>query len=141
MVVTRADFNTATKKQQEFWSDFTTDFGDHPVTHELLRLNNENAVKRSIRNLILTNKTERLFNPELGSNINRLLFEPMIPATAEALKHAINDTITSHEPRVRLSNIEVIPDEISQLYRVNIFFMVVNRADPMAMTVLLYRVR
>lgn len=141
MVSTRTNFNTAIKKQQEFFSDFMTDLTVHPVTQELSRITNEAAVKRSLKNIVLTNRNERLFNPDFGGNINRLLFEPMGPATAEAIKHALNDTITTFEPRVKLSNIEVIPDEITQSYRVNIFFLIVNAKEPSGMTITLYRVR
>lgn len=138
---TRANFNTATKKQLEFFSDFTVDFTPHPVTEELSRLTNENAVKRSIRNIIMTNKNERPFMPTFGGDLNKLLFEPMSPSTSINIQNAINDAIINFEPRAKLSNIEVIPDEVNNSYRVNIFFMVVNSKNPVGMTVFLQRVR
>lgn len=138
---TRSDFNTPKKQQREYWSDFNTNLDVHPVTMELSRLTNDQAVKRSLKNIILTNKTERLFNPGFGGNIHRLLFEPMNEHTSESIKHAINDVILEYEPRVKLESIEVIPNEQHNLYRINIFFMIVNQESMSAMTVLLYRVR
>lgn len=139
--LTRANYNTATKKQQEFFSDFTVNLDMHPVTHELSRSTNEAAVKRSIRNILLTNRNERPFNPTFGSNISKLLFEPMLPSTADSLKQTISDSISEHEPRAKVSTIEVISDEYNQSYRVNIIFLIVNQKDPVGMTVNLYRVR
>ena len=60
-----------TKNNLEFYSDMFTDFSRHAVTGELNRKTNENAVKQSVKNLLLTNKYERLFNPEIGSNLER----------------------------------------------------------------------
>lgn len=141
MTQTRADFNTAKQKQAEYFSDLPVDMAIHPVTNELTRLTNEQAVKRSIRNIILTNKGERLFQPSFGGNIRALLFEPMNDMTSESLKHAINDAITNHEPRAKIHSIEVIPDDFNQLYRVNILFLIVNAKEPSGMTVSLYRIR
>ena len=137
--LTRANYNVASKKQEEYYSDFLTDFDMHPMTKELSRNTNINAVKRSVRNLILTNRNERLFNSNIGGNISRLLFEPMGVSTADSLKHAINDTLSEHEPRIKLSNIEVLPDPDNNLYRINIYFMIVNIRDPVGMTVALTR--
>lgn len=66
---------TATSKKIEYYSDFSTDFDIHPGKKDLTRVTNEDAVKRSIRNLIITNTGERLFQPALGADLSRLLFE------------------------------------------------------------------
>lgn len=141
MVSTRANYQTETKKRTERYSDVTTDLSMHPVTFELSKITNENAVKRSIKNIILTNKNERLFNNKFGGNITSLLFEQMSPSTSDSLKHAINDAIITNEPRAKVSNIEVIADEHTQTYRVNIYFMVVNSEQPTGLTIFLQRVR
>lgn len=138
---TRANFNTANKKQDEFFSDFMVDLSVHPITNELNRNTNENAIKRSIRNILLTNHHERLFNPTFGGNLSKLLFEPMSVATADAIKHTINDTIIDNEPRVKLSNIEVFGDELNHSYRINLYFLIINSEKPSAMSITLYRVR
>lgn len=139
--MSRANLNTPNKKKLEYFSDFTTDLSAHPVTAELARLTNEQAVKRSIRNIILTNKRERLFDPEFGCDLSRLLFEPMTTSTSDSIKHTINDAIIKHEPRVRLSDIQVIADEMNHMYRVNIVFLILNAKEPTGMTVTLKRIR
>lgn len=141
MTITRADINTARKEQTEFYSDLTVDLAHHPVTYELTRLTNENAVKRSIKNILLTNRGERLFNRDFGGDLTRLLFEPMSDMTAISIKQSILDSITTHEPRVRISDIEVIANEEQNSYRVNIYFMIVNQKNLVGMTVFLQRVR
>ena len=73
---TRADKYTQVGKKQEFYSDFMNNFVKHPVNNSLARLTNEESVKQSIRNLILTNVGERMFEPDVGSTVNNALFEP-----------------------------------------------------------------
>lgn len=138
---TRADFKTARKQQTERYSDFSTNFDIHPVNFSLNRLTNENAIKRSIKNILLTNKNERLFNSNFGGNLTALLFEPMGQITVDSMRKSIYDTISNYEPRVKLSEIEIIPNEENQSYRVNIYFMIVNQKDPVGMTIVLRRIR
>lgn len=138
---TRADYKTPSQKQIDHYSDLTTDLSSHPITQELNRLRNENAIKRSIRNILLTNKNERLFSSGFGGNLIRMLFEPISIMTSESIKQNIYDAITKYEPRAKLHTIEVIPDEDNNLYRVNIIFLIVNQKDPVGLTVFLKRVR
>ena len=137
----RADFYTNTNRMDEIYSDFFTDLNPHPDSKDLVRYANENAVKKSIKNLMLTNKLERLFQPNLGSNISKFLFEPMIGATAIALKQSIVETIINHEPRCKLLDVRVDPDEVNNAYNVTIVFMIINKQDPISLDISLYRVR
>lgn len=137
----RADQRTARTVQRELFSDLTVDLSVHPMTHELSRSLNENAVKRSVRNIVMTDFNERPFQPKLGCGVRRLLFEPMSSATSESIKHAIVDAITAYEPRVKLSEVRVVADELSQVYRVDIVFLIVNYHDPVGMTITLERIR
>lgn len=141
MVTTRSNLQTPIKKQKELYSDFLTDFTVHPITQELSRAVNEQAVKRSIRNIVLTYKGERLFNPDLGSDITKLLFEPFSNQTAEAIRTAVVDAINSFEPRVRIVSVDVIPDEINDSYKVNIVFIILNIKEPANLVLILDRVR
>lgn len=139
--VSRAQKYTETDKQQEAFSDFLVDFDPHPNTQDLVRNTNEMAVKRSIKNLIFTNKFERLMQPNRGSNIINLLFEPISSITSGILRNTITEVIEQNEPRVKLISVEVEPIEQNQSYRVYISFFIINRTEPSSLVVNLYRIR
>lgn len=121
--------------------DFMTNFNKHPETDQLIALTNSEAIKRSVRNLILTQRGERLFQPEVGSNIQSVLFEPMSEYTSDVLKELIIETIRNHEPRAINPDVLVRADEANNAYNVAILFYIINNADPIAINVNLARVR
>ena len=90
----------------------------NPFTKDTYTVKNENAIKQSIKNLVLTVPGEKPFQPLVGSQVNRLLFEPMDAFTADAIKDEIINTIKQHEPRVDLQKVDVQP--IYTQNRVNI---------------------
>ena len=104
------------------YTDFTTSFAPHPVSGDLARVTDIDAIKRSVRSLILTDKYERLLDPKIGSNVRAMLFEPMDGATAAALQSYIQETIRNYEPRANLIQVQVIPDYDHNLYTVTIIF-------------------
>lgn len=136
-----ADKYRAAKPKTEFYSDFTTNLTPHPDTKDLVRMTNEEAIKRSIRNLILTDEYERPFQPSIKSNVKRTLFENVSPQSAEALKSAIIETIENHEPRVNLIDVEVMANEDRYNYAVNITFYTINNPTPITYNITLFRVR
>ena len=140
-VQTRADNYTQTDRTQELYSDFLTDLNPHPQTGDIVRYVNENAVKRSIRNLILTNRNERLFQPKFGGDINSLLFEPMDSISAGIIQDHITQAITNYEPRCKLISVDVVPNEPKQAYFVNVQYMIINNQSVQQTTITLYRVR
>ena len=121
--------------------DFMTNLNKHPETDQLIALTNSEAVKRSVRNLILTQKGERFFQPNIGSDIQRMLFEPISEYTSEVLKSLIMETIKNHEPRALDPDVYIEPDEFNNAYNVTILFYIINNADPIAINVNLARVR
>ncbi len=141
MAVNRADKFTATTKKTEIYSDFGTNFDVHPETKQLLRVVNENAVKRSIRNLVLTNRYDRYKNPRLGGNINRLLFEPATPQTQNGIQTSIEEVITNFEPRAKLLNVTVTASLDETAYNVLIVFSVINIPNPLNLELVLFRIR
>jgi hypothetical protein len=140
MATTRADKITQTTKQ-EFFSDFLDDFDTHPISHSLVRVTNENAVKQSIRNLILTNYGERLFQPNVGSDVFRALFDMNDVIAAENLTFYIRNTITHNEPRALLLNVKVIAERDKNALVVNVIFSLINSNVPVTLDVILKRVR
>jgi phage baseplate assembly protein W len=142
--ITRIDKITRTDKASEkkpYYSDFYTNFNAHPQNKRLVKYTNENSVKRAVRNLILTEPGERLFQPDIGCKIRSLLFENMSDITAMQLKNAIEETIRLHEKRARVITVEVIPNEDLHTYDVYIIFEVINSITPIALNITLYRAR
>lgn len=111
-------------KPKEKYSSADLDFSfiTHPFTKDLVLSLDSNAIKKSLRNLVLTNHYERLFHPEIGSNLRSLLFELMTPVTATYIEEEIFNTITNFEPRVKLVNIEVTPMFENNAYEVSITY-------------------
>ena len=84
------------------------------------------AVKRSIRNLVLLNTFEKPFHPEIAGDIRGLLFELMTPLTSAVIARKVQDVIENFEPRARLTGVNVTPDFDRNLYEVSVYFYVVN---------------
>ena len=100
------------------------------------------AVKRSIRNLVLLNTYEKPFHPEISSGVRDMLFELMTPVTAALLARNIEDVIENYEPRARLTGVRAIPDYDRNSYSVTIEFYVVNTPTELVdLTIFLERLR
>lgn len=123
------------------FSDLDLNFLSHPVTGDVTRKFDDSAIKQSIRNLLLTKNFERPFHSDIGSPIQRLLFEPFSPLITATIKRAIENTITNFEPRVNVRDVQVAltPDENS--LAVNIIFTIINTTDPISVKLLLERTR
>jgi phage baseplate assembly protein W len=125
----------------EIYSDFTQSFFPHPTTGNISRKVNVDSVKMGLRNLILTNKYERLKNPSFGTNIRRHLFELFTETTASDLENDIRDAIENYEPRVRIIELNVIPNEDQNQMTVNLLFSVITNQEPQNLELTLFRVR
>ena len=100
------------------------------------------AVKRSVRNLILLNSYEKPFHPEIAGDIRALLFENMTPLTSAVIARKIQDVIENFEPRARLTGVNVVPDFDRNAYEVTVYFYVVNAPTELVeVTQLLERLR
>lgn len=140
MAVTKDRFQNSDTKNQPF-SDFLNNLNPHPVTGELVRYVNENAVNRSIRNLISTNKGERLYQPEIGSDLYKMLFEPMSEGMGQLLSTSIQTLIDNYEPRAKVLSVVAAPDYEMNTYLITIQYMIINRQNPITLNVSLTRVR
>jgi len=141
--VTRIDKITKSSKalQKPYYSDFYTNFNVHPQNKRLVKYTNEEAVKRSIRNLINTEMYDRLFQPEVGCKIKSLLFENMSDVISNEIKSSIRETIEIYEPRAQVIDIIVQANESRHAYDVYIYFQVINSDNPLSITITLYRAR
>jgi len=141
MAVTKADTLTQTKKQLEYYSDFLDSFAVSPYSGSLAKTTNENSVKQAIKNLILTNLGERFFSPNIGTNVNKSLFEPNDLVTVLDLQLYIENTVKYYEPRVSELYVNITPS-VDELYLViNIVFYIINNPVPIDLTLNLKRVR
>jgi phage baseplate assembly protein W len=106
------------------YSDIDMTFAMHPVKQDISLLKDEDAIIASVKNLVLTSKFETPFDPELGSNVRKLLFENWSPAADAMLAQLIAEVITNYEPRVELQQIDVTYDEETSGYYVTIHFLI-----------------
>ena len=108
------------------YSDLDLFFGRKTSNNDISKITDVQAVKRSIRNLVLLNTYEKPFHPEISSGIRGMLFELMTPITANILARKIEDVINNFEPRARLISVTAIPDLDRNAYEVAVQFYVVN---------------
>lgn len=123
------------------YSDLNLDFMAHPTTGDVMKLSGEEAIKRSIRNLVLTNFYDRPFRSYIGSNATKLLFENANALTATFLKDAIKEVVGNYEPRVNIRDVAVFVDNDNNGYVATIVFSVVNRIEPLTTVIFLERIR
>ena len=114
------------KNSSRIYKDLNLNFSANPVTQDVTTVTDVISVKRSIRNLLLTNHYDRPFHPEIGSNIQHLLFEPINPVTGNQLSRTVQEMIENFEPRAKLISVLSIPDLDRNSYEVAISFYVVN---------------
>jgi phage baseplate assembly protein W len=123
------------------YKDLDLLFNVHPIKKDINKHTAEMAVINSIKNLVLTNHYERPFQPELGSNVSKLLFENLDFVTSSALEREILQTIRNFEPRASVYRITVIPDYDNNGFTVDMEFTIINRTEPITITFFLDRVR
>jgi len=112
------------------FKDISLSFVPHPVTKDLTVLQNENAIKRSVRNLVETIPTERFFNSLLGSDVRRSLFEFVDIGTASFIKDQIEITINNFEPRVTNVQVQVNPLTDQNAFDVTIIYDIIGQEFP-----------
>ena len=124
------------------WTDLDLFFGKKATSKDINKVTDIQAVKRSIRNLVLLNHYEKPFHPEIGSGVRDMLFEPMTPITANILARKIEDVIENFEPRAKLVGVRAQPNLDRNEYEVTIEFYVINTPTELVdLTVMLERLR
>ena len=136
-----AIFTKSLSTANRVWTDLDLDFTKHPITDDISKKRGVEAIKRSVRNLLLTNKYERPFNPDLGSGIMGLLFELVSPTTANVLELAIKEVLENYEPRIIIDNIRIQGDIDRNGYHITLEFTPINTLQPVTIELFLERLR
>ena len=124
------------------YKDLDLFFDKKNVSKDITKITDIAAVKRSIRNLVLTNHYEKPFHPEIGSGVRDMLFEPMSALTAHVLTRKIEDVIENFEPRAKIISVSAQPNLDRNEYRVTINFFVLNAPTELVdLTLFLERLR
>ena len=139
------------------WADLDLDFTKHPVTKDITRKLNVEAVKRSVRNLIQTNRYDKKFHPEVDGGVTRHLFGLATAATKHDIGQSIMTCLQNYEPRVIVDKVNVRgnDDELGHMqsdvrvqgnidtngFNVSIFFRIVNSPEPIEVSLFLERIR
>ena len=123
------------------FKDLDLNFTIHPVRKDINTHKAEYAVINSVKNLILTNHFEKPFQPEVGSNIRRLLFENVDSIMAAQIEREIEETINNFEPRVQISSVIAIHAPEENGYKIRLEFFVINNPDPITINFFLERIR
>ena len=136
-----ASSTNKSKKSVRTYTDLDLDFSRHPVTNDIVKIEDVEAVKRSVRNLVNTQFYERPFHPELGCGVRDLLFEQYTPMTGIFIRRKIEEVLNNYEPRARISSIQVNEQEDRNAIDVVINFYVLNLPNPVSVTTTLQRIR
>ena len=123
------------------FSDIDLSFVKHPITNDIGRKINDEAIKQSMKNLILTAYHERHFNSKLGSPVRALLFEPVTPMLATVLKKSIEQVISNFEPRVDLKNVTIDLLTEDNSVNVNVYYTILGMQALQTFNIILERTR
>lgn len=128
-------------RNTRIFSDLDLNFTAHPVTKDITRRYDENAIKASIKNLLLTRNFERPFHSEIGSPIRALMFELPSPMFTAMMQRAIVDVINNFEPRVEIISVDVIDATDNNAVYVTLEFKIINTERPITLDLVLERTR
>ena len=120
----------AIKRISRGFKDISLSFKPHPVTDDLQVLKNEDAIRRSVRNIVQTIPTERFFNSLLGSDVQRSLFEFVDFGTASTIRQQIAIALDNFEPRIENVTVEVDPNPEVNSFDVTVIFDIIGQEFP-----------
>ena len=139
---TDAQGQNKSSRSAQLYSDLDLFFGKNNSDKDVNIVYDVQAVKRSIRNLVLTNQYEKPFHPEIYSGVRGMLFELMTPTTSVIVARQIEDVIENFEPRARLVGVTAYPDLDRNAYEVTVEFYIVNAPTELVeLTLALERIR
>ena len=124
------------------FKDLSVTFKKHPVTDDLVQVKDKAAIVQAIQGILLTRKGERPFQPNLGCDVQNMLFEPLDYASAGSIKQEIRETVSRYEPRITVGKIICKPDFDNNGYNVEMQYTIIGREDvPVGIEFILERTR
>ena len=132
---------TQRSKKITIYTDFKKNLEVSPVSDDLTIYKDEESVKESIRNLLLTNKGERLMQPNLGGNIRAMLFEIITPGVMTMIEDQVRTTIDLYETRAELIDVLVTSNIDDNVVKIEVQFYIRNNQQPISVDVFLERTR
>jgi phage baseplate assembly protein W len=127
--------------KREIFSDLDIAFIAHPITGQLARKTNRDAVRQSVKSLVLTDYFERPFKSDIGCSIRYYLFELFTPALKQQMENAIREVIKNYEPRAEVIDVLVEERQDLNALTVSVAFFILNDPEPVFLDVILERVR
>ena len=110
--------------------DISMTFKRHPLNDDIIALKNEQAIARSVRNIVFTTPGEKFFDEDFGSKVNEVLFENIDPISANVIQQEIRQSITNYEPRVNLRGVKVNPNYDNNEFNVTIVYEIIGADVP-----------
>jgi uncharacterized protein len=132
---------TGRTKKISIYSDFKKDMEKSPVSSDITVRKDEDSVKEAIKNLLLTDRGERLMQPNLGGHLKAMLFENITPGVLKTIEDQVRTTLDIYEPRAELLDVSVSSLVDDNTVRVRVDFMIRNQANPISVDVFLERTR
>ncbi len=127
--------------QNRQYKDLSLTFSRNPVTSDVVAVTGVDAVKRAIKNLLLTQAGEVPFFPDFGSRLQRTLFEPIDPMTTARIDSEIRATLGAYEPRCGILQLFINPTPDESAYQINLVLQLINLVTPVTLTLFLQRLR
>jgi phage baseplate assembly protein W len=128
-------------KNKNVYRDFDLSFNRHPLTNDVAVVIDDRAIEQSLKSLLATNFYERAFDPKIGSNIRKILFEPSDPITMADLRTGIRQTIENYEPRVSILGLVVEDNPDTNSYLISLTYTFAAASSPVTLKVTLERLR
>ena len=132
---------TNRQKKISIYSDFKKDLEISPLSQDLTVFKDEDSIKESIRNLLLTDRGDRLMQPNIGGNIRAMLFENITPGNLTLIEDQVRTTLDLHEPRAEIIDVSVSAFDEQNVVRIRIQFYILNNQQPISVDVFLERTR
>ena len=137
-----AQATNISNKSTRIYRDLDLFFTKKGTNSDVAKVEDIQAVKRSIRNLVLLNEHEKPFHPEIHGGVRDMLFENMTPVVSNIIARKVEDVITNFEPRARLQSVRALPDLDKNAYKIQVSFYVVNTPTELVdMSIMLERIR
>lgn len=130
-----------TFQRNNIYRDFDLSFSRNPLTNDVSKKTDANAIQQSLKMLLNTYYYERPFRPDVGSNLRRILFEPADPITIQELRASIEELIINYETRVLVDSIKITDLSDQNAYAISLEYKINNLTEPRLLTVTLKRLR